>query len=76
VRHRLAQTRARVHEGVELAVFPAGIDLLRQVAQQVGVELPPCELAPELPRIYAHEYGAVPQPDELVRESRPSMRSR
>ena len=39
-----------------------------KVVQQVAIEFPTGELAAELRPVHAHEHGAVPQPDEFVRQ--------
>src|SRR5205814_10040092 len=66
VPHRLTETRPRVYERVKLAVLPAGIHVLWKVVQQVDIEFPAGELAPELRPVHAHDDGPVPLPAQFL----------
>src|SRR5438034_6548164 len=62
--HRPAKDRPVVHEGMRLAVLPAGIDLRRKVAEKRAVDRPPGESPAQLRAVDAGEIGSEAEPDE------------
>src|SRR2546430_3155736 len=62
--HRPAKDRPVVHEGMKLAVLPAGIDLRRKVAEKRAVDRPPGESPAQLRAVDAGEIGSEAEPDE------------
>ena len=65
---RLGEDRAGVDEGVELAVFATGIDVRRQVGEQLCVVAAPGEGAVERARVDADDYRLEGLVEELLRE--------
>src|SRR5437763_17214357 len=62
--HRPAKDRPVVHEGMKLAILPAGIDLLGKVANERRVDRPPSEPPAQLRTVDAGEIGPEAEPDE------------
>src|SRR5205807_2732364 len=58
--HRRAQHRALEHEGMELAIFAAGVDALRHALHEVRIEDAARPLPRRAARIDAHDPGAQP----------------
>src|SRR5437667_12278674 len=62
--HRPAKDRPVVHEGMKLAILPAGIDLLGKVANERRVDRPPSEPPAQLRTVDAGEIGPEAEPAE------------